>query len=154
MNQYQNNSQVRFNSNKILFDKKPVKLELTIMNESFGQWLKSQRKARGYNQPELAKLAHTTKATISLLEGDKIAQPRFENLDKIAKALNVPTGEMRGRLAEWQNSNIAASAETHEIMKGVKIQLDHSAKLSENDKQKILDAIRLVTAGVIATKDK
>ncbi len=106
MNYYQNNSQVRFNSNKIPFDQKRVKLNLTVMNESFGQWLKSQRKLRGFNQPELAKLAHTTKATISLLEGDKIAQPRFDSIDNIAKALNIPIVVVRQKLTEWQTDGL------------------------------------------------
>jgi transcriptional regulator with XRE-family HTH domain len=70
------------------------------MNETFGQWLKKKRKECGYNQPELAEKARTTKATISLLEGDKIAQPRLDNIDNIGKALGIPFGEMRRIFAE------------------------------------------------------
>lgn len=80
------------------------------MNETFGKWLKRLRKKRGLNQPELAKLAHTTKATISLLEADKIAQPRFEKLENIAKALGLSPAEIRAVYAEKsvspQNSSL------------------------------------------------
>lgn len=100
MNYSKSVSQVKFNQNKVQFDDFSVKLDLTIMKESFGEWLKRRRKERGLNQPELARLAHTTKATISLLESDKISQPRLDNIDNIAKSLGIPFEEMRQVFAE------------------------------------------------------
>lgn len=70
------------------------------MSETFGQWLKQKRKEKGMNQPELAEKARTTKATVSLLEKDKIVQPRLENIDNIGKALGIPFEEMRRVFAE------------------------------------------------------
>jgi transcriptional regulator with XRE-family HTH domain len=90
MLQPKNESQIKFNSNKILFDEFLVKLNLTKMSETFGQWLKQKRKEK----------ARTTKATVSLLEKDKIVQPRLENIDNIGKALGIPFEEMRRVFAE------------------------------------------------------
>lgn len=89
--------QVLIDRNKIPLDKKAVKFHFThfLMGETFGQWLERKRKAAGLNQTELAERSRVTKATISLYELDRINQPRRSQVDKIAKALNVPLDEAR-----------------------------------------------------------
>ena len=84
MKQIISGRQVKFNANKTPLNKKVVKFNLT-MYETFGQWLKEKRVEAGFSQTELARRARTTKATISLLESDKIEQPRFDKLDGLEK---------------------------------------------------------------------
>lgn len=75
------------------------------MNETFGQWLERMRKAAGLNQTELAERARVTKATISLYEQDKIAQPRNGQIEKIAKALGVPVDDAQRRAAGYADTD-------------------------------------------------
>lgn len=90
------NRQVKFNKSKVQLNDFYVKLNLTnVMDETFGQWLRKQRKARSYSQDVLAERSRVSKTYISLLESDKVAQPRLYQIDKIAKALNVPIAEVR-----------------------------------------------------------
>lgn len=94
-------SQVKFDANKVPFDLNLVKSNFTeIMSETFGQWLTAKREAAGLNQTELAVLSRVTKSTISLYEKDAVAQPRFKQLDKIAKALNISPDAIRRTFAE------------------------------------------------------
>jgi hypothetical protein len=61
--------QVKFDQNKVMFDKKPVKSNFTcFMGQTFGQWLAEKRRAAGLNRAELAALSRVTRATISLYE--------------------------------------------------------------------------------------
>jgi hypothetical protein len=57
--------QVKFDQNKVMFDKKPVKSNFTcFMGQTFGQWLAEKRRAAGLNRAELAALSRVTRATI------------------------------------------------------------------------------------------
>lgn len=67
------------------------------MSETAGQTLKRIRLAQGYNQTELAERSRVSKNYISLLEADKVAQPRPYQIEKIEKALGVPANELRSR---------------------------------------------------------
>jgi DNA-binding XRE family transcriptional regulator len=88
-------SQVKIDLNKNIFNKIRVKSNYTVVSETFGQWLIRQRRTLGLNQSEFAKRAGLTKATLSLYEKDSVAQPRFRQLDKIARALGKPPDEVR-----------------------------------------------------------
>lgn len=97
--------QVKFNPNKVRFDVNHVKFNFTgSMENSFGKWLAEKRLEKGLNQTELAKRSRITKATISLYESDKIAQPRFYQLEKIAKALGLSIDEMHHAYASYRLS--------------------------------------------------
>lgn len=92
-------SQIKLNKNKVSLDNKLVKFNFTEVNETFGQWLRLMRKQRGFSQDTLAERAHTSKSNISLIEADKIAQPRFDKLEKIAKALGISKEQIREEYA-------------------------------------------------------
>lgn len=79
------------------------------MNETFGDWLKALRKKIGFSQQELADRSGVTKSTISLLEKNKIEQPRISGLERIAKALNISPEEMRRALVEKKLSTTGST---------------------------------------------
>lgn len=69
---------------------------------TFGKWLVAKREAIGLTQPQLAKRAGISVSYVSALERDEPnakdgspRRPRIEKVDKIAKALGVPTDEAR-----------------------------------------------------------
>lgn len=86
--------QVKFDHNKVRFDINTVKFNFT-MSESPGQTLKSVRITKGYNQTELATRSRVSKNYISLLEADRIMQPRLYQIEKIEKALDLRPGELQ-----------------------------------------------------------
>ena len=96
--------QIKLDQNKITIDDFQVKFNLTnlMSEETFGKWLLRQRKRCEFNQTELAKLARVSKNYISLLEADKIVQPRLSSIDKIAKALNLTPDAARRQLVADQ----------------------------------------------------
>lgn len=141
MNLVAPNSQVRLDQNKSTFNYFLVKSNSTSVSESFGQWLIRQRKLLGLNQTDFAKRAQITKAALSLYEKDAVDQPRFKQLDKIARALGKSPEEVRR----------AASPpleETHDVLEGVVIMFQDEAKLSPEEKEKILEIVRTVARGV------
>lgn len=111
------------------------------MSESFGKWLIRQRKLLGLNQTEFAKRAQITKATLSLYEKDAVDQPRLRQLEKIARALGKSPDEVRRAAAP-------VADDTHDILEGVVIMFQDEAKLSPEEKEKILEIVRTVARGV------
>lgn len=70
--------------------------------KTFGKWLAEKRKESGLTQPELARLAKTSKQYISGLERSAphpitgaLPQPTVKKVDAIAKALGAPLNEAR-----------------------------------------------------------
>ena len=51
--------------------------------------LRETREARGWTQQQLAEKAGVTRATVSRIEGGKVASLDLEVFDKLAKALEV-----------------------------------------------------------------
>ncbi len=100
MNLNNNLSQIKLNKNIVKVNDFNVKLDFTkTMSQTSGEWLKEKRLDERLSQQELADNSGVTKATISLLENNKITQPRLDNLDAIAKKLKIPKDEMRRRFA-------------------------------------------------------
>lgn len=60
---------------------------------TIGDQIKNYRKKAGYTQKELGELSNTSERTIQQYEGGK-RQPRLEQLQKIAKALDIPMVEL------------------------------------------------------------
>lgn len=135
---------------KVLFHEMPVKLEITgdFMAQTFGSWLRSKREVAGMNQSELARRSRVTKTTISMYEADKITQPRFTQLDKIAKALAIETTEIRQAFMEYNG----ATADSHDL-EGVRISFLDGQDLSDEDKEEILKLIRRQMAAMKAEKE-
>lgn len=117
------------------------------MAETFGSWLRSKRTTVGMNQSELARQARVTKTTISMYEADKIVQPRFTQLDKIAKVLSIEPQEMRRAFMEYSG----IGQEAHDL-EGVRISFLDRAGLTDEDKEEILRTIRRQIAGMKAEK--
>lgn len=58
---------------------------------SFGEYIKKLRIEKGLGVNDLAKLSGLSNAQISRLENGKNKQPRPENIEKLASALDVPS---------------------------------------------------------------
>jgi transcriptional regulator with XRE-family HTH domain len=136
-------SQVKIDLNKNIFNKIRVKSNYTVVSETFGQWLIRQRRTLGLNQSEFAKRAGLTKATLSLYEKDSVAQPRFRQLDKIARALGKPPDEVR------RAASPAATDESYDILEGAIIMFQNESDLTPEQKAKLIDMARTIAQGII-----
>ena len=106
------------------------------MADIFSKRLKEVRELRGLNQLELAKKAGLQSTAISHFETGGRA-PSFDNLKKLADALNVATDYLIGRSNELK----LAGPETDSLFRGLE-------KLSEAD----LGAIRMMKEALLARK--
>jgi transcriptional regulator with XRE-family HTH domain len=63
---------------------------------TLGQVIRDGRRAKGWTQESLARTiaGGTTQSDISRLERDKITLPRRDRLERIARALDIPLGEL------------------------------------------------------------
>lgn len=66
---------------------------MTNLKNKFGRKLKSLRKAKGLTQEQLADQTELTVESISNIERG-IFGPKFDNLERIAKVLDVPVREL------------------------------------------------------------
>lgn len=136
--------QGKFDQNKVPLDINLVKSNFTVfcMPETFGQWLTRTRRAAGYNRAELATLSRVTRATISLYELDKVEQPRRSQVDKIARALNVPVDEAR-QAAGYASKDIGTQIQ---IADDVRVAMLGADKFTEEDKKRFEIAFRAAYA--------
>jgi HTH-type transcriptional regulator, competence development regulator len=65
-------------------------LYICIMNETFGQLLKTIRRDKGVNQRDLADQVGVDFSYISKIENDRLPPPSAETIIKICRALEVP----------------------------------------------------------------
>jgi transcriptional regulator with XRE-family HTH domain len=137
-------SQVKIDQNKNTFNYFPVKSKYTGVTETFGQWLIRQRKLLGLNQTELAQRAGLTKATVSLYEKDAVDQPRFRQLDKLARALNKPPEDVR------RAASVGVEDDRYKLPEGVSVSFDSSSHLTDEQKDRIVNVIKTLVAGVRA----
>lgn len=98
MNHTQDFSQIKFNQNKVIPNKVYVKLNFTkaMAMKTFGDYFKNLRELHKLSQPQLAERTGITKATVSMLENNKIKQPRLETLSALGKPLNKTGEELLG----------------------------------------------------------
>jgi|GEM_PF-5836412 len=110
------------------------------MSETFGAWLEQKRLSVGLNQTELAERTDVSKTTISLYESDKIAQPRFSQLDKIAKVIGVSSDEIR---KAWASRNAGVTNEDFDEidLSSVRVAMK-KGDFTEDDKAEFLDDVR------------
>lgn len=120
------------------------------MSETFGKWLEQQRLRIGLNQTELAERSHVSKATISLYEADKVAQPRLHQLDKIAKVLSITSDAIR---SEFSERNMSSQTELLNIDTDVDIRFQGSKNWSDEKRSRVVDAFKTVVAGIKARED-
>jgi transcriptional regulator with XRE-family HTH domain len=82
-----------------------------------GDWVKAERKRRGWSQAELARRSELTQQAIYLLESHQRSNPSGQTLAKLARAFdvgvdelmqtaavptpNAPTDPPGGRLEDW-----------------------------------------------------
>jgi transcriptional regulator with XRE-family HTH domain len=102
----------------------------------FSKRLKEVRELRGMSQAELAKKAGLQPTAISHFETET-RSPSFDNLKRLADALNVATDYLIGRSDDLK----LAGPETDNLFRGLE-------KLSEAD----LGAIRLMKEALLARK--
>ena len=77
------------------------------MTESFGEHLRKEREAKGLSQIELAEKAGLQPSAISHFELGR-RSPSFDNLRRLADALNVTIDYLVGRQTEPQTAGPAA----------------------------------------------
>jgi transcriptional regulator with XRE-family HTH domain len=106
------------------------------MSEIFAKRLKEMREMRGLSQAELAKKTRLQPTAISHFETQGRA-PSFDNLRRLADALNVSTDYLIGRVA----TATMAGPETDNLFRGLE-------KLSEAD----IGAIRMMKDALLAKK--
>jgi transcriptional regulator with XRE-family HTH domain len=61
---------------------------------TFGEFLRSERRARGISQETLADRAGMHRTSVSLIERDGRRDPRLDTLVSLARALGIPPAEM------------------------------------------------------------
>ena len=74
--------------------------------EIFGERLRSAREARGFNQRELSDRLGVPASSIAHFEGGR-RKPSFDNLSRLARALDVTTDYLLGHSDEPQTPSTA-----------------------------------------------
>lgn len=120
---------------------------------SFGSWLKNKRTAIRLSGAELERLSGVSRQYISNLERELVyertqnpVQPSVEIVDKLARALGADPDE--ARLAAGYAPQ--APEERHRLPEGVTVYFDSSSPLNDEQKDRILDVINTIVAGVRA----
>jgi transcriptional regulator with XRE-family HTH domain len=108
-------------------------------SDSFGDFIRSQRKLAELSQRELAKLADLSDAYLSQLERG-LHEPSVRVLHGLSDALNVPTE----RLLRFLGRNQESSDTTDEVTTESAILLDET--LTDVQKQSLLDIYRSFVA--------
>ena len=132
----------------------------------FSEWLKTYRKAAGLSQEMLAdKISELGKPLNFSITAQQISnyereydkdadgnptRPKELFLELAAQVLNVPINEAR-TVAGYATKK--QTTESHEILQGVTVSFEHSVKLTRKDREKIIDAIRLIAVGVKAEQE-
>lgn len=122
----------------------------------FADWLNDAYKGSPFKSyADLAAAAKLTRSAVSSLATAKLqpltgkpSQPKPETVVKLAEALNKDADEAL-LLAGYAPRG--KDMESHEIIKGVRLQLDHSVKLNETDKQRIIDVVKMLATGAVTT---
>jgi transcriptional regulator with XRE-family HTH domain len=113
-----------------------ISVNMFFMSDLFSKRLKEVREMRGLSQVDLAKKARLQPTAISHFETGGRA-PSFDNLRRLADALNVSTDYLIGRADELK----MAGPETDNLFRGLE-------KLSEAD----IGAIRMMKEALLAKK--
>ena len=82
----------------------------TKTDDIFAQRLLAAREARGLNQTQLARLANLQPAAIGHFEKNR-RKPSFANVRALAKALNVSSDYLLGRVSSMQGATTAFRGE-------------------------------------------
>lgn len=109
------------------------------MADNFGSWLQAKRKAVGLNQTELAERSRLSKTTISMYEANKIAQPRFTQLDKIAKALGLGPDKIRKAFMQF---NVNAEEQMLEV-EGLRFSPLHAEQYTPEELEELKQTIEV-----------
>ena len=62
----------------------------------YGRQIRRLRDARKWSQEDLARRAHIGKQAMSDIESGRTKRPHIDSLQRIAKALDVPVGDLLG----------------------------------------------------------
>jgi len=108
-------------------------------SDTFGEFIRSQRKLAEMSQRELAKLADLSDAYLSQLERG-LHEPSVRVLHGLSEALNVPTE----RLLRFLGRNVEAERDVDEVTTESAILLDEA--LTDVQKQSLLDIYRSFVA--------
>lgn len=112
-----------------------------------------EKNLSSYDVERISKRA-ITHSYVNRLKNGVAKNPSTDKLKGLAIGLGVIEDEVfsaaRGQKATKKS---AKDIETLQIIEGVEIQLDRSLKLSAKGKEKILDAVRYIAAGVIDSEN-
>ena len=103
-------------------------------SDTFGEFIRSQRKLAEMSQRELAKLADLSDAYLSQLERG-LHEPSVRVLHRLSDALNVPTERLLRFLGRHTDNDSVTEATTESV-----ILLDEA--LTDVQKQSLLDIYR------------
>lgn len=101
------------------------------MNETFGKYLRELRRKSQVSQRELASRVGVDFSYISKVENDRLPPPSADTVVAIAKALNVPEGEllaMIGKIPSDVEQTIATNPAAQEFLRELQLM-----KLSEKE---------------------
>lgn len=125
------------------------------MNETLSELIQRRLRELNLTKSELARSVGVSRAYIGSLANatantrSGIHRPKPSIVTSLAKHLHVSESEIL--------TAIGYNPETQDrfdILDGVTIQFDRSVKLSEKDKETILEAVRLIAAGIQAGTQK
>lgn len=127
------------------------------MAETFSAWLLSKRKRLQLTQADVARLAKVSKAYVGHIENNrsyatgKAMKPTRDIVVKLARAVD---GDLNEALLLAGYAPEERQVESRNVLDGVTIQFDRSVDLSEDEKDKILTAVRLIAAGIRSESQK
>lgn len=121
---------------------------------TFGEWLRERLKSREMSNADLARLTGLSPTYIGHLVRDfspntksgKV-RPSEESVTVIASALNAPIDEAR-LAAGYAPSH---EADSHDL-DGVFVSFDGAANLTDEEKEELLAAVKLIARGIKAKK--
>lgn len=131
---------------------------LTVVDNHFGLWLLTNRKKAKLTQAQVADIARISKAYVGHIENTRphgtsgtAPKPSREIVTRLAKAVR---GDVDQALLLSGYAPEVMVKDTRDVLDGVTIQFDRSVNLSDEDKEKIMAAVRLIAAGVKAETQK
>lgn len=111
---------------------------------AFGAWIKEERQSQRLSQAEVARRAGIDRQQWYRIEAGKSGSRR-DTVIAIAEALGLdPT------LALEQAGYSASTEDRHKLPEGVTVYFDSTSHLTDEQKDKILNVINMIVAGVRA----
>lgn len=124
--------------------------------ETFGDWLRKRREELRISGADLERSSGVSRQYISNLERNvkseltgRLIQPSVEKVDALAKGLGVAVDE--ARLAAGYAPE---SPQRGLDLDGVEIKFGRETDLTDEEKERLVDTVRVVLSGLRAGRDK